>query len=186
MGVLEKPTTCFLVGSQKLSIGEKSLLLEPEKKTPRAGSKAGDGKGEKPAKRDKSTGKKKSKALAEGIEMFRIEVGHEHEVQPGNIVGAIANEAGIDAEHIGHIDIRDTYSLVELPLGMPKAVFNDLKKAWVSGHQLKISRVDSDRPPARKKSVDEKKRSKKKAGDRDKGTKRKARRKTAPKKPVAD
>lgn len=81
----------------------------------------------------------------EGLERFRIEVGHDHDVKPGNIVGAIANEAGIDGQHIGHIKIQDDHSLVDLPEGMPKEIFKDLKKVWVSGQQLKISRVTKER-----------------------------------------
>jgi ATP-dependent RNA helicase DeaD len=82
---------------------------------------------------------------------YRIEVGREHGVQPGNIVGAIANEAGMDAVHIGRVEIFDTYSFVGLPAGMPKDVYQRLRKAWVCGQQLEIS-VDSGgdaskRPP---------------------------------------
>jgi ATP-dependent RNA helicase DeaD len=73
---------------------------------------------------------------------YRIEVGHEHGVQPGNIVGAIANEAGIDAVHIGRIEIFDDHSIVALPAGMPKEIQQRLRKAWVCGQQLAIS-VDS-------------------------------------------
>jgi ATP-dependent RNA helicase DeaD len=73
---------------------------------------------------------------------YRIEVGREHGVQPGNIVGAIANEAGIDAVHIGRIEIFDDHSIVGLPAGMPKDVFHRLRKVWVCGQQLAIS-VDS-------------------------------------------
>ena len=61
-------------------------------------------------------------------------------MQPGNIVGAIANEAGLDSKHIGRIDIRDDYSLVDLPDGMPQEIFKHLKKVWVSGQQLRITR----------------------------------------------
>ncbi|HEX2082951.1 MAG TPA: DEAD/DEAH box helicase, partial [Xanthomonadaceae bacterium] len=57
-----------------------------------------------------------------GMETFRIEVGHQHGVQPGNIVGAIANEAELDSRYIGRIDIRDDHSLVDLPEGMPREV----------------------------------------------------------------
>ena len=77
----------------------------------------------------------------EPTETFRIEVGHTHGVQPGNIVGAIANEAGLDSEYIGRIDIREDHSFVDLPQGMPKDVFRDLQKAWVCGQQLRISRA---------------------------------------------
>ena len=85
------------------------------------------------------------------MERFRIEVGHQHDVKPGNIVGAIANEAGLDAQHIGHIDIHTEFSLVDLPIGMPKEVFQDLKKAWVCGQRLNISRLEQ--PVKKKKSA---------------------------------
>jgi ATP-dependent RNA helicase DeaD len=80
----------------------------------------------------------------EGMQRFRLEVGHKHNVKPGNIVGAIANEAGLDSQHIGRISIFDDYSLVDLPEGMPKGAFNNLRKAWVSGQQLRISRLTKD------------------------------------------
>lgn len=75
------------------------------------------------------------------METYRIEVGHVHGVQPGNIVGAIANEAGLDGRNIGRVIIRDDHSFVELPPGMPKDVFRQLQKARVAGQQLQISRA---------------------------------------------
>ena len=180
----------------KLSMGEKPLLLESEKKAPRE-RKSDSGKREAPFKRE---GKVKGKArpekkLAEGMERFRIEVGHDHEVQPGNIVGAIANEAGLDAENIGHIDIRDKFSFIELPEGMPKAVFNDLQKVWIGGQKLKISRLavnEDGKTPSRKAPSDDKtsarrsgkaatgeKKRKKKSNSGDKEKKRKPRKKPA-------
>ncbi len=75
-------------------------------------------------------------------ETFRIEVGSVHGVKPGNIVGAIANEAGIDSEYIGRIEILEEHSFIDLPTGMPKKIFKDLQKVWVSGRQLRISRKD--------------------------------------------
>jgi ATP-dependent RNA helicase DeaD len=77
------------------------------------------------------------------LELFRIEVGHAHGVKPGNIVGAIANEAGIDGKHIARIKIEDDYSTVELPAGMPKALIEDLRKVRVAGQPLNISKVES-------------------------------------------
>ena len=75
-----------------------------------------------------------------GFETFRIEVGNDHGVKPGNIVGAIANEAGLDSKHIGRVDIREDHSFVDLPEGMPAEIFKHLKKVWVSGQQLRITR----------------------------------------------
>ena len=82
------------------------------------------------------------KAADIGMERFRIEVGHDHGVKPGNIVGAIANEAEIDSEYIGRIDIQDDHSFIDLPEGMPKELFKHLRKVWVSGRQLQISKLD--------------------------------------------
>jgi ATP-dependent RNA helicase DeaD len=80
---------------------------------------------------------------------YRIEVGREHGVQPGNIVGAIANEAGIDAVNIGRIEILDNYSIVGLPAGMPKEIYQRLRKVWVCGQQLALSLEAGGETPAR-------------------------------------
>ncbi len=77
------------------------------------------------------------------MERFRVEVGYDHGVKPGNIVGAIANEAGLDSKMIGQIEIFDDYSVVDLPSGMPKDVYQDLKKAWVCQQQLKITSLSN-------------------------------------------
>ena len=84
------------------------------------------------------------------METFRIEVGAQHGVTPGNIVGAIANEAGLDSQYIGRVQILDDHSLVDLPEEMPREIFRDLKKVWVSGRQLQISRVGRGDAPAAK------------------------------------
>jgi ATP-dependent RNA helicase DeaD len=73
---------------------------------------------------------------------YRIEVGHEHGVLPGNIVGCIANEAGIPGNRIGHIDIRDDHSYVDLPV-LPDEVVTSLQDVRVRGEAIRIRRVDS-------------------------------------------
>jgi ATP-dependent RNA helicase DeaD len=78
---------------------------------------------------------------APAMERYRIEVGTAHGVRPNNIVGAIANEAELESRYIGQIRLFDTYSLVELPEGMPGEVFRHLRSVWVCGRQLRISRV---------------------------------------------
>jgi ATP-dependent RNA helicase DeaD len=82
-----------------------------------------------------------------GMETFRVEVGHAHGVKPGNIVGAIANEAGLDSKHIGRINIQDEYSLIDLPEGMPAELLSHLKKVWVAGQRLQISHNTGEVPP---------------------------------------
>lgn len=77
------------------------------------------------------------------MERFRIAVGRQHGVEPREIVGAIANEAGIEGKFIGAINIMLDYSTVDLPEGMPKAVLKHLKKTRVKGIPLAMSRVGS-------------------------------------------
>jgi ATP-dependent RNA helicase DeaD len=80
------------------------------------------------------------------METFRIEVGSVHGIKPGNVVGAIANEAGIEGVHIGRVDIREDHSFVDLPEGMPKQIFTELQSVRVAGRELRISRV-GEKPP---------------------------------------
>jgi ATP-dependent RNA helicase DeaD len=114
----------------KMNIGDKPMLLGPDK------------------------GKPKMKPLRDmegGAKRYRIEVGHVHGVKPGNIVGAIANESGLDGEHIGSIEIEAEYSLVDLPAGMPKDVFMDLKKVRICGRPMNISRHGEAKSPRKRK-----------------------------------
>jgi ATP-dependent RNA helicase DeaD len=90
--------------------------------------------------------KPRAKSATSLMETFRIEVGSVHGIKPGNIVGAIANEAGIEGVHIGRVDIREDHSFVDLPEGMPKQIFKELQKVRVVGRELRISRVD-EKPP---------------------------------------
>ncbi len=71
---------------------------------------------------------------------YRIEVGHEHGVLPGNIVGAIANEAGIEGKHIGHIDIREDHSYVDLP-GLNDEMLASLQSVRIRGAEIRIAAV---------------------------------------------
>jgi len=78
-------------------------------------------------------------------ETFRVEVGRIHGVKPGNIVGAIVNEIGLDPGQIGHIRIDHDFSTVDLPSGMSREIFKVIGRAWVLGRQLRISKL-SDHP----------------------------------------
>ena len=67
-----------------------------------------------------------------------VNVGYNDGLKPGNLVGAVANEADLDSEYIGHIEILENFSVVDLPDGMPAPVMNKLKKARVCGRPLEI------------------------------------------------
>jgi ATP-dependent RNA helicase DeaD len=135
----------------KMTVGDEPLLLKPDPEPSRrhdTGPKERGGRRESrgarapsphAADRESHAARAHSPPAAD-MERFRIEVGHVHGVKPGNIVGAIANEAGLEGRHIGAIDIESEFSLIDLPAGMPREVFQDLKKVWVCGQQLRISR----------------------------------------------
>jgi len=103
-----------------------------------------DNAGRKPTRReggrDESRGKKHH-ANSEDMRSYRIEIGRNDGVKPGNIVGAIANEANMDSKNIGHIKIGDDHTTVDLPKTMPKATLNKLKKAYVCGKPMNIAEI---------------------------------------------
>ena len=149
LGLLLQGETPLMLQTKSHHFKEDKSWQNDETK-PRKGHGGDRGK-ERGRMRDKVRGKdqdrtsKKELPLEEGMERFRIEVGHNHDVKPNNIVGAIANEAGLDSQHIGRINIYDDFSVIDLPEGMPKDVFSDLKKVWVAGKQLHISLLKKER-----------------------------------------
>lgn len=84
------------------------------------------------------------------MQRFRLDIGRANQVKPGNIVGAIANEAELESKYIGEIEIRDDYTTVDLPADMPKEVMGILKKARVAGRPMNISiyKGESGQPKA--------------------------------------
>ncbi|GHB95082.1 DEAD/DEAH box helicase [Thermomonas carbonis] len=88
-----------------------------------------------------------------GMKTYRIEVGYQHGVQPGNIVGAIANEADLEARFIGRIDIRDDFTLVDLPDGMPADLLQHMQTVRVASRPLRMrpaENADIDAPKAKR------------------------------------
>ncbi|MDG2090507.1 MAG: DEAD/DEAH box helicase [Gammaproteobacteria bacterium] len=133
----------------KLLRGDKPLLLKKETKREskkesfekRENEKFGNDR----PRSDKTRSKKRTnnerflKEIETGMQRYRIEVGHEHKVKPGNIIGAIANEAEIESKHIGRINIFEDYSVVDLPEGMPKEILQHLKNTFIGGKKTHIS-----------------------------------------------
>lgn len=107
------------------------------------------------------------------MQRFQIDVGRRNQVKPGNIVGAIANEADLESQYIGEIEIREQYSTVDLPADMPKEVMQILKRARVAGRPLELKAYTGDVPESEGGSYDRdrggKPRSKGKRRDRSAG-----------------
>lgn len=135
----------------KLNMGEQFLLSKDKAKNtlPRENTglarKQNQSRNRDRSKQKPRRGHNNDTQVPEGMERYRIEVGHQNEVKPSNIVGALANESGLDGDHIGHIDIHDDHCFVDLPVGMSRQMFQELKKVWVCGQRLNISRAEADR-----------------------------------------
>jgi ATP-dependent RNA helicase DeaD len=126
----------------KLAQGDRPLLLKNAPK-PKQDRKQADQGGRKPKDRSKEEGRRPQRSREQESDMpvmvpYRIEVGERDGVKPANIVGAIANEAGLDGQFIRRIDIHEDHTTLELPDGMPREIERTLRKAWVCGKQLQI------------------------------------------------
>lgn len=96
-------------------------------------------------RRGKSAGKGRGHDSGD-FDAYRIEVGRRDRVRPGSIVGAIANEAGLDSRDFGRITILNDFSLIDLPKGLPESVFDDLADTQIAGKYIDIKK---DKGPRR-------------------------------------
>ena len=88
--------------------------------------------------------------VRDDLATYRIAVGKRHKVNPGAIVGAIANEGGLHRSDFGHITIKVDHSLVELPARLPKEAWKKLENTRIQGVliDLKPDRGRSSGPRA--------------------------------------
>jgi ATP-dependent RNA helicase DeaD len=153
------PAVDIAAALAKLARGDQPLLLEkpdrearPERAdfVPRE-QLAWEDRPARPVREPREPAFKKERVVRDaepGMATFRIEVGHQHGVKPGNIVGAIANEADMPAKYMGRIEIYDDYSTIDLPDDMTQELIDHLKTVWVAGQQLNMTRDGLEAPIA--------------------------------------
>ena len=132
----------------QMAVGDQPLLVHDDEKWIRQQPQSRDGRrNDRFGDRDRgprggNRGPREQAGPPEDhMDRFRIEVGWRDRIKPGNIVGAIANESGLNGRSIGRIQIFDSHSLVDLPKGMPDDVFQNLKRLKVLNRELQISRI---------------------------------------------
>lgn len=76
---------------------------------------------------------------------YRLEVGNRHQVKSEEIKDILVAESGVDRNRIGRIDIRDHYTIIELPDGMPADIFQLLGEVEIRRQKLNIKRLKSQR-----------------------------------------
>ena len=118
-----------------LDAGKKPLLYD-EMPTP---------KRSKREKRERNGNRDEQYVSNDDLQSYRVEVGEYHGAEKRDLVGAIANEIGLDSKFIGKIRMFKDYSFIDLPKDMPHDVVEKLKEVWVQGHQLNLS-IDRGRP----------------------------------------
>ena len=143
----------FLLSGKRAA--KSAIDADQEESTParnqRRGKQHNAGDGERKTRRQQA--EPVSREPESGMDRFRVEIGHMHKVKPGNLVGAIANEADIDSKYIGRISIFADYSLVDLPEGMPKELLRELKNVRVVGQRLNISQLGGKKNQDKAKST---------------------------------
>jgi len=106
--------------------------------------------------------RRKSGETQPGMVKYRLDVGKMHDAEPRHIVGAIANEAGVESQYIQNIDISPDYTTVDLPEGMPKEIEKHLKGVRVMGQKLQLRKFTGGKSDSSNKESDHKGKSQKK------------------------
>jgi ATP-dependent RNA helicase DeaD len=82
-------------------------------------------------------------ASADGKATLFISLGKEAGLRPGDLVGAIANEAGLESKQIGPINIQHRFSLVGVPADRVNDIIRAMRATTIRGRKAMI-RLDRD------------------------------------------
>ena len=74
----------------------------------------------------------------DGMVRLFINIGKKQRVRPGDILGAIAGESGMDGKLIGTIDMYDKYTFVEVPREYAREVLNAMKNVKIKGKTVAV------------------------------------------------
>ncbi len=110
--------------------------------TPRERSGERSDRGERAERGDRE--RRAPMPLAEGRVRCRTALGARDGIAAKNLLGAILNEGGLARDAIGRIQVRDSFSLVELPEEGLERLLTKLKDTRVAGKQLKLRRYRED------------------------------------------
>ena len=143
------PATNIAAALASLVLESNTLKAEPMPEPARRQGRDRDGG------RDGGRPGRGGRARDENMTTYRLAVGRNERLQPGAVVGAIANEGGITSKQIGHIDIRSNHTLVDLPKDLDPSVLKKLSHTEIQGRPIDI-RPDSGRPgrPFKKRNFD--------------------------------
>jgi ATP-dependent RNA helicase DeaD len=73
-----------------------------------------------------------------GLSRIYVGAGREAGIRPGDLVGAIANEARVNAKVIGAIEIEERFSIVDVPEAVARDVSEALSRARIKGRKVAV------------------------------------------------
>ncbi len=73
-----------------------------------------------------------------GMARVFVGAGREAGIRPGDLVGAIANEAKINASVIGAIEIEERFSIVDVPTELAKGIVDVLSRSRIKGRKVPV------------------------------------------------
>jgi DbpA RNA binding domain len=76
---------------------------------------------------------------------YRLEIGTQHQVDEELLLRVLIEESGVERKRITRLEIREQFTLVDLPDGMPADIFQILSETEINGQTLKIKRLKSTR-----------------------------------------
>lgn len=126
--------------------GDTPLLLEPEPEPERRPRREYDDRGDRRGgdfdrgDRGERGGRDRAPRSGGNFQAYKIQVGKRHRVEPRQIVGALANEGGLDRRDFGKITIRPDYSIVELPAQLSSDQWERLKNTRISGKLIELAK----------------------------------------------
>ncbi|GAA3550156.1 DEAD/DEAH box helicase [Nocardioides daeguensis] len=136
--------------------GDTPLLLEEEPEPERRPRREYDDRGDRGDRgerrggdrdRGERGGRDRAPRSGGSFASYKIQVGKRHRVEPRQIVGALANEGGLDRRDFGKITIRPDYSIVELPAQLTADQWERLKATRISGKLIELAKDFG--PPSR-------------------------------------
>lgn len=102
---------------------------------------SGDFNGRNTGNKRSSFDSPRDKSASIPMKTYRVEVGINHGIQVRNIVGAIANESGLDGSSIGQIKLFDDYSTVKLPIDITPVILSKIKNLRVANTKLDLREI---------------------------------------------
>ena len=73
-----------------------------------------------------------------GMVKVYIGAGKDAGIRPGDLVGAIANEAGLNSNVIGAVEVMDRFSLVEVPEVLAREIIETLSRTRIKGQKVAV------------------------------------------------